>query len=103
LGINVTNTPITSVTWLLTIGEESLHKIYNWGIIKANFSGDTNLINLAKLCTAVILTSLSTSFNKLLNIWISEVSEISFPIASANSANILLNDNLTLHDLSSAD
>lgn len=59
-------------------------------------------MNLAKLQTATTLTSDSQSLRRLLNIYIKEESEISLPIASAISANILERANLTLQDLSSA-
>lgn len=66
-----------------------------------NFYADTIVMNLANDCIEAYLTSFSASLNKLVNIYIKDKSATSFPKASANSAKILDNDNLTLHDLSS--
>jgi len=78
-----------------------LAKYYRCGIIMTNFSDETVLINLVKVIIALLLTSFSASLSKLVKIYINDKSATSFPKASANSAKILDNSSLTLHDLSS--
>lgn len=66
-----------------------------------NLCADTTLMNFFKEYIDAYLTSFSASLNKFVKIWIKLTSATSLPKASANSANILERESLTLQDLSS--
>lgn len=68
----------------LTRRELSLARVWMWGTRIYNLSLLIILIKLVKLFTAAILTSVSASFNSVVNIWIREMSVISLPKASAS-------------------
>lgn len=69
--------------------ELSLAKVWIWGIRRFNLSTLIVLIKVTRLWTAAILTSVSGSFNKVVKVWIKEISMISLPKASANYLNYM--------------